>query len=393
MDDRVPVPYYCLGCLHKFLLGGCTSANWLCFVSCPRERAFRHLKQKMTSELEALDIAGILQRVNWLFHGAVCREWKAVYASIADLPLRSSSSCNNNKPVVCGSRTTLYSAAVASPATARLAGSCGLPVHEHYKVQVIARLHADMETLLTLCELGMLLSDTLVNAVASSGRLSIPQHLLTEQQCPNPPSLSEYAASSGSISMLKWLREQNGYAFSQRTCAGAAWGGHLAALQHLRSEGCVWDAEYIGRHAASSGSIEVVEWLRQQQGVEINASALVNAAGAGRTAMCAYLRSIGCDWHTDACAEAANLGHLDTLRWLRANGCPWDVAEVCFYAACHSTTDVLDYIAEQGELLSAEQLIHALNIAGANAGTRAAQWFREHGAQWPAVLGEYDDEH
>jgi hypothetical protein len=74
-----------------FLLGACTSANWLCFVLfLLRERAFRHLKQTMTSALEALEIAGILQRVftflpgNWIFIGAVCRKWKAVYANIGD---------------------------------------------------------------------------------------------------------------------------------------------------------------------------------------------------------------------------------------------------------------------------------------------------------------------
>jgi hypothetical protein len=71
--------------------------------------------------------------------------------------------------------------------------------------------------------------------------------------------LSGFAASSGSISMLKWLRTQSWCAFGREACAGAAVGKQLAALQYLRSEGCDWHSESIGRYAAIGGSIEVVK--------------------------------------------------------------------------------------------------------------------------------------
>jgi hypothetical protein len=72
--------------------------------------------------------------------------------------------------------------------------------------------------------------------------------------------------------------------------------------------------------AAGSGSIEMIEWLRQQHGMQIDAEVLSWAAGAGKTAMCQHLRSAGCDWDIHACESANADGHLDTLRWLERMG-------------------------------------------------------------------------
>jgi hypothetical protein len=47
-------------------------------------------------------------------------------------------------------------------------------------MQLAAGLHADIQTLSTLRELGMPLSDTLVIGAAVSGRLCILQHLLAQ---------------------------------------------------------------------------------------------------------------------------------------------------------------------------------------------------------------------
>jgi hypothetical protein len=288
--------------------------------------------------------------------------------------------------MTCDCATTLCSAAVASPATARLACECGLQLLTETSVQVTAGLRADMGTLNALYELGMPLSDIVVRAAALSGRLKILQHLLTEHQCSVPTSLSHDDACSGNISMLNWLKAESLCAFDDFTCAGAAKGGRLAALQHLCNEGCDWDVEYIACCAAYSGNIAAVEWLRQQQGTVINADTLAWAAAGGQIAMCQHLRSTGCDWNASACNDAASYGEVDTLRWLRENGCPWDVNGVCTDASRYGSTNILDYVTEQGEVLDAELLTDALNCAGAYNQLRAAQWLRQHGAQWPAVL-------
>jgi hypothetical protein len=364
-----------------------TGSAFIVFVSMAISQA-----QDLAAAINPIRDPGILHHVftylpgNWLYLGAVCSDWKAVYARLEDQQVHSVPMYGNSKLVTCDNSTTLFSAAVASPATARLACDSGLAISPLISnFQFIIGLHADTETLAVLRELGMPISETLVKAAALSGRLLILQQLLSEQYCPRPINLSRYTARSGSISMLNWLRTQTWCVFGPSTCAGAAEGGQLVALQHLRSEGCNWDAAYIAHYAAGSGSIEVVEWLRQQ-GIEISAKVLAWAARCGQTAVCQHLRSTGCDWDTDACSEAVECGRLETLHWLREHGCPWDVTEVVYGASREGFTDILDYVLEQGEVLDTELLTDALNCAGACDQLQTAQWLRQHGAQWPAVL-------
>jgi hypothetical protein len=143
----------------------------------------------------------------------------------------------------------------------------------------------------------------------------------------------------------------------------------------------------ITQDAARGGSIEVVEWLRQEQIIAIHAEVLTAAARSGQTIMCEYLLSAGCDLSSCACNEAAENGHLDTLRWLRDHNCPWYVSEVCMNAARYGHIDIFDYVIEQGEVLDAELLTETLNYAGEFSQLSVVQWLRQHGAQWPAALG------
>jgi hypothetical protein len=343
--------------------------------------------------------AGILQQVfsflpgNWLFLDAVCKEWQAVYTGLADQQIYKVSLRGNDKLVSCGAKTTLYSAAVASPATARLACEHGVNA-ENSHVQLSAGFHADLRTLLTLRELGMPFSHIVVSAAARSGRLTILQYLLAEQQCPKPCELTYFAARSGNVAMLNWLWAGSWYepGDDKLACAGAARAGNLALLQLLHTGGCDWDSEDTARDAASSGSLETVKWLRQQQGIEINAGVMAAAARMGQIAMCEHLRSIGCEWGTSACEDAAIYGEINMLRWLRQNGCPWTVRTVCMHAAYNGCTEILDYVVEQGEVLDAELLTEALNCAGSHNNLPAAQWLRQRGAQWPADLYYYQYE-
>jgi hypothetical protein len=132
----------------------------------------------------------------------------------------------------------------------------------------------------------------------------------------------------------------------------------------------------------------MVEWLQQQQGIVIDADSLSWAAGTGQIAMCQHWRCTGCDWNAAACSEAATTGQFDTLRWLREHGCPWDAGAVVSHVAASGFTFILDYVVEQGELhsLDGEVLTQALQRAGIYSKLHVAQWLRQHGAQWPAVL-------
>jgi hypothetical protein len=352
----------------------------------------RKQKQALAAVTNPLKDAGILQQVfsflpgHYLFIGAVCKEWQGLYVGTKDRQFKVHSLWDTLKFKTCDFKTTFWSVVVASPATVRLACACGLQVRNKTKLQWIAGLFADAQTLATLRELGMPLTSDVIQGVAKSGRLNILQHLLLDQQCPRPHDLGRYAARSGSISMLKWLRAEQWCVFDESTCTGAAQGGQLEALKHLRSIGCKWKEQSIPLYAAASGSIEVVEWLRQQEGIVIHARVLAAAAACNHIGMCQYLRSTGCEFTHVACKQAAAHGHISTLHWLRESGCQWKVRDVCIAASRNGHTDVLDYVIEQGEVLDAELLTYALKIAGAYNQLQAAQWLRQLGADWPTVL-------
>ena len=53
--------------------------------------------------------------------------------------------------------------------------------------------------------------------------------------------------------------------------------------------------EWVMRNAASSGNLELLQWLRGE----------------------------GCPWNEDTCLFAVIDGHVEVLRWARENGCPW----------------------------------------------------------------------
>jgi hypothetical protein len=361
----------------------------------------RRQKQALAAASNPLRDAGILQQVftflpgNWLFLGAVCREWAAVYAGLKDQRVLHLSIYDGRGWRSYGPKSTRYGAAVASPATAKLAFEGGLDL-QNDRLHCIAGLCADVQTLAALRELGMPLQSIVVKAVAKSGRLDVLQHLLSDH--PRLTSLSSvkeetsyYAAHSGNISMLNWLRTQSWCQFDYFACEGAAAGGHLSALQHLRNEGCKWEEDLITWHAARSGSIELVNWLRQQPGMAFDSYNLVVAANNGNSAMCKHLLSIGCTWDSRTYSDLVAHGNLEALRLARALGCPCDLSKAFTAAAKYGYADILAYVIEQGEALDAGLLTQALNSAGAFGKLQAVQWLRQHGAQWPAVLSYADE--
>jgi hypothetical protein len=149
-----------------------------------RERIVQKLRKKQAPvpAVHPFQDVCILQQVlaflpgNHLFVGAVCKDWKAVYANIQQHQICSISLERKKhfKLAPCGSKTLLYSAVVATPVAARWAHSCGLAVCSNTKLQVIAGFCADVQTLAHFHELGMSLDDTprgpVVDAVALSGR-------------------------------------------------------------------------------------------------------------------------------------------------------------------------------------------------------------------------------
>jgi hypothetical protein len=172
---------------------------------------------------------------------------------------------------------------------------------------------------------------------------------------------NQYQRAAGMYADVATLEaaRKAGMRYTSDTMRGAARCNTLAAVQFLRAQGCPWDAGVFSA-----------------------------AAARGDTDMCAYLHAEHCPWNGAVCYQAALNGHASTLRWLHEHGCPLMVDHVDPPAAQSGSVEVLVYLQQQrqGASFTTDQLTEMLNIAGAHNKLAAAQWLKQQGAEWPAVL-------
>jgi hypothetical protein len=71
--------------------------------------------------------------------------------------------------------------------------------------------------------------------------LSLPYERVVELLGETAEYVCNYAASRGSVRLLKWARENN-CDWSTDTCDCAALHGHLSTLKYLHENGCPWDS-------------------------------------------------------------------------------------------------------------------------------------------------------
>jgi hypothetical protein len=99
----------------------------------------------------------------------------------------------------------------------------------------------------------------------------------------------------------------------------AAEGGQLHILKWIHANYSL--RSDITTHAALSGDIPTLEWLKAKE-FSFAEIACANAAKAGHLPALQWLRANGCPWNSRTC-EFAISGHLHVLQWAVANGCPW----------------------------------------------------------------------
>ena len=130
------------------------------------------------------------------------------------------------------------------------------------------------------------------------------------------------AARTGSLEVLQWLRQEfEGYRpenCDAIICHSAARGGHLNVLQWARSQGCPWD-ERTCCEAALCGNFDVLKWARSE----------------------------GCPWDEGTCFSASWHGHLDVLKWARSEGCPWNKERCVLVAKLYKQWDIVEWCRTQ----------------------------------------------
>jgi hypothetical protein len=343
-------------------------------------------KKRATQKCNPFSESGVLQRVldfvgagHCLFMALVSREWRLLYSQVADCIAEGVDDDTDEGAVeiTCTAKMTLASAAFASKQKARLAHECGLNLAEGtFSLQFIAGKHGDKKVLALLRELRLPFTASVACGAAAAGSLAKLKWLHTEHRCELTSDVADYAAGNGNLAVLKYL-QSNGCEFTLDTsynaaaaghihvleylvrqfcpwnaeaCNAAAAGGHLAAVRWLREHSCPWDNDKIAQHAAESGSIPVMEYVRQQ-GAVLTIEVMQKAVQHGHAALCKQLQTrLGCPFNAAVCTSAALGGHADMLRCLFSNRLFWtaeDIVNICYGAAKGGSTEILIYLVDE----------------------------------------------
>jgi hypothetical protein len=222
---------------------------------------------------------------------------------------------------------------------------------------------------------GVVVDSSAMTAAAKSGDIAMCEHLHL-QQCSSCPDAACAAAEGWHWDTLRWLQE-HGCPWHQSVCNSIAESGELEVLQWVREQqgAEAWDTQTILQHAASSGSVELAAWVMQQPGVAVNCSAMSAAAERGHTAMCAYLHEQQCEFGLGTCCSAADNAHWDTLRWLQEHGCPWHQS-VYETLAERGEFELLRWAREQGPAAWDTQTI--LQHAASSGSVELTAWVMQH---------------
>jgi hypothetical protein len=319
-------------------------------------------------------VLGFVGAGNALF-SIVSKSYKEIYDSVDehhtvgivnDLPIGMASECYETRRITCAPSMTLSSAVFSSASCLQLAVAAGfeLNAEDNWRVQHFAGRYSDLQTLHAARQLGLKLSEHTLKGAAHAGSIHKLIHLLGA-----------------------------GGTFTARTCSAAAKGGHIATLKWLRAQGCEWDNAEICGDAAESGDMNTLLYTREQGGV-VNANTMSAAAQAGSLHICQYLHTQQCPMDADATHYSAYAGHADVLGWLLQRGCPVDLERdgLLYVAATGGHTQVLQCLLDASLLQTPQQKADMLKWAASRSNLAAAQWLRQHGAAWPAVLCNEDGE-
>jgi len=136
------------------------------------------------------------------------------------------------------------------------------------------------------------------------------------------------AAQEGRIDLLDEMwnnvndEDDKRYVFSH-VDSQAACSGKLNVLNWLCTKSASMDKYECAEIAANFGHIYIIQWLREEQGLELFGELYCNAALGGHLYVMKWLREQEVPWTDYTFSVAAEAGNLDILQWLQDKGCPW----------------------------------------------------------------------
>ena len=158
------------------------------------------------------------------------------------------------------------------------------------------------------------------------------------------------AAFQGSVEILRWLMEEKGWELNGLTGMWAGTGGSVEVLEYLVGMGYEFTSEACAG-AARGGHLNALKFLRGlDPPCPWDWRTSEDAAKGGHLDVLKWARSQDppCPWSETTCSEAARNVHLEVLKWVRSQDppCPWD-GRTCALAAKGGHLEVLKFLRGQ----------------------------------------------
>ena len=136
-------------------------------------------------------------------------------------------------------------------------------------------------------------------------------------------------AYTNKLELLKWAREEKKCEWDDRTICAAVNQRNLEMVKYCVANECPID-EYTCAFAAESGHLEELKYLREEAKAPWDSDTASKAAAKGHLHILEYLVERKYDQYNEwACANAATHGHLDCLKYLHETAkAPWDYRAV-----------------------------------------------------------------
>ena len=148
----------------------------------------------------------------------------------------------------------------------------------------------------------------------------------------------EYSALGNQLNVIFWMLENYHSETLENADSmifGAVKGGHIEMLEWIKANMSpkIWKHErqkrfrcgIVAARNARNDQLHVLQWL-QENGYQFNHRAYIQAAAcSGSLEVIQYLRNLDppCPWSFQVCNIAVKQGNLEMLQWAISNGCPY----------------------------------------------------------------------
>ena len=191
--------------------------------------------------------------------------------------------------------------------------------------------------------------------------------------CEWGPNVCSLAARYGHFDVLMWAKE-NGCEWNSATLCGAAARGRLDILEWAVSNDCLSVNDMRVCASAASGShLAVLRWLREEKGFAWDAFTFACAAEAGCYPIVEYCLLQGCPVNVSVVSHAVYGNRFQMVKYLVKHGFPKDRTECVVSAATAGNVQILEYLKSQGCVIGTKCMVAATK----NRRRECVEWIKD----------------